>query len=90
MRRGKSLVSYRKKYTLDRFDGDYAVFLQHPEEMEQLLIHRDDMDLSLKEGDVVAISDNGRTYDITVLNEETTNQKQRIQRLMQQLRDKNK
>lgn len=90
MRRGKSLVSYRKKYTLDRFDGNYAIFLKRPEETEQLLIHRNDLDNTLKEGDIVAISDNGRTYDITVLSEETTNQKQRIQQLMQQLRDKNK
>lgn len=90
MRREKSLVSYLNKYTLDRFDGDYAIFLKRPEEMEQLLIHRTELDSTLKEGDIVAISDNGHTYDITVLKEETMNQKQRIQQLMQQLRNKNK
>lgn len=83
-------MSYLNKYTLDRFDGDYAIFLKRPEELEQLLIHRIDLDSTLKEGDIVTISDNGHTYEITVLKEETTNQKQRIQQLMQQLRDKNK
>ena len=31
------------KYTLDRFEGDYAVFLKRPDETEQLLIHRNDI-----------------------------------------------
>ena len=90
MRRGKSLVNYHNHYTLDRFDGNYAIFLKRPQETEQLLIHRNDLDKTLKEGDIVEISDNGRTYDITILSDETTDQKQRIQQLMQQLRDKNK
>ena len=90
MRRGKSLVSYHKKYTLDRFEGDYAIFLQRPEETKQLLIHRADLATEVKQGDIVSIHDNGQTYEVKVLNEETVSQKDRISNLMQQLRDKNK
>ena len=90
MRREKSLVSYHKKYTLDRFEGDYAIFLQRPDEAKQLLIHRADIDVELKQGDIVSIYDNGITYELTVLNEETASQKDRIANLMQQLREKNK
>jgi hypothetical protein len=80
-------VSYHK-YTLDRFDGDYAIFLKRPEETEQLLIQRSEIEVPVKEGDIVKIQDDGITYHIEVLQEETTNQRQHIQNLMQQLRDK--
>lgn len=77
------------KYTLDRFDGEYAIFLKRPEETEQLLIHRSDIVVPVKEGDIVRIDDNGITYKINVLQEETNAQKARIQRLMEQLRERN-
>ena len=76
------------KYTLDRFDGDYAIFLKHPEETEQLLIHRAEITTDVKEGDIVRIQDDGITYHIEVLQQETTEQKQRIEQLMQQLKNK--
>lgn len=90
MRKGISLVSYHKKYTLDRFEGDYAIFLQRPDETKQLPIHRADIAIEVKQGDIVEVHDNGHTYEVTLLKEETTIQKDRISNLMQQLRDKNK
>ncbi|MEK4627223.1 MAG: DUF3006 domain-containing protein [Solibacillus sp.] len=75
-------------YTLDRFEGDYAIFLKRPEETEQLLIERSEILVTVKEGDIVRIQDDGITYHIEVLEEETIEQKQRIQNLMQQLRNK--
>ncbi|WP_234417280.1 DUF3006 domain-containing protein [Lysinibacillus sp. 2017] len=87
MRKGKWLVSYHN-YTLDRFDGEYAIFLKRPEETEQLLIHRSDIVVPVKEGDIVRIEDNGITYNMNVLHEETNAQKARIQQLMKQLREK--
>ncbi len=77
------------KYTLDRFDGEYAIFLKRPEETEQLLIHRSDIVVPVKEGDIVRIDDNGITYKISVLQEETNAQKARIQQLMERLRERN-
>lgn len=76
------------KYTLDRFDGDYAIFLKHPNEMEQLLIHHADIPSELKEGDIVNIQDDGFDYHIELLKEETANQKQHVNNLLQQLRNK--
>lgn len=85
MRRGKLLVSYHN-YTLDRFDGDNAVFLKHPEETEQLLIHRSEIVKVLQEGDIVRIEDDGEKYQIEVVQDETNTQKEHIQQLMKQLR----
>lgn len=87
MRKGKLLVSYHK-YTLDRFEGEYAIFLKRPEETEQLLIHRTDIRSTVNEGDIVRIEDTGISYEIEVLHEETNAQKKNIAQLMQQLRNK--
>lgn len=77
------------KYTLDRFEGDYAIFLKHPEEMEQLLIHRAEISAEVKEGDIVQIQDDGFAYTIKLLPEETADQKQHVNNLLEQLRNKN-
>jgi len=80
-------VSYNK-YTLDRFEGEYAMFLKRPEEQEQLLIHRTDIQVPVKQGDIVRIQDDGKLYYIEVLQEETASQKDRMQNLVQQLRER--
>ena len=80
-------MSYNK-YTLDRFEGEYAIFLKRPEEQEQLLIHRTDIHVPVKQGDIVRIQDDGQLYYIEVLEDETASQKDRIQNLMQQLRER--
>ncbi|MEK3763560.1 MULTISPECIES: DUF3006 domain-containing protein [unclassified Solibacillus] len=77
------------KYTLDRFEGDYAIFLKRPQETDQLLIHRDEMSVEVKEGDIVEIQDDGFAYTIKLLPEETADQKQRVNNLLEQLRNKN-
>ncbi|MEK4427005.1 DUF3006 domain-containing protein [Solibacillus sp. FSL K6-1523] len=82
-------MSYHK-YTLDRFDGDYAVFLKRPEETEQLLIQRTEILVALQEGDIVSIQDDEGKYSIEVLQDEMNAQKKRIQQLMKQLRDQSK
>lgn len=76
------------KYTLDRFDGEYAIFLKRSNETEQLLIHHTEIPSELKEGDIVSIQDDGFDYKIELLREETANQKQRVNNLLQQLRNK--
>lgn len=87
MRKGKLLVNYHK-YTLDRFEGDYAIFLKRPEETEQLLIHRSEIRSLVKEGDIVQIYDTGAAYEIEVLQEETNVHKKNIMQLMEQLKNK--
>ena len=80
-------MSYNK-YTLDRFEGEYVIFLKRPEEQEQLLIHRTDIQVPVKQGDIVRIQDDGKLYYIEVLQEETASQKDRMQNLVQQLRER--
>ncbi|MGM9943995.1 MAG: DUF3006 domain-containing protein [Lysinibacillus sp.] len=77
------------KYTLDRFEGEYAVFLKRPDETEQLIIHRNDIQVAVKQGDIVQISDDGESYKIEVLEAETKAAQDRINDLLARLR-KNK
>ena len=74
------------KYTLDRFEGDYAVFLKRPNETEQLLIPRNAIQVTVKEGDIVQIDDNGDSYKIEVLEAETKAAQDRINDLLARLR----
>lgn len=74
-------------YTLDRFEGDYAIFLKCPEETDQLLIHRTEIDIPVNEGDIVQIMDDGEAYQITVLEEQTAHQKESIQNLLDRLKN---
>ena len=74
------------KYTLDRFEGDYAVFLKRPNETEQLLIPRNAIQVTVKEGDIVQIDDNGDSYKIEVLEAETKAAQDRIKDLLARLR----
>ncbi|KGR82877.1 DUF3006 domain-containing protein [Lysinibacillus odysseyi] len=75
-------------YTLDRFEADYAIFLKRPNETEQLIIHRDDIHVSVKPGDIVSIKDDGENYEILVLTDETKAAEERIKRLRNQLQQK--
>lgn len=74
------------KYTLDRFEGDYAVFLKTPNETEILQILCSDIKVKLKQGDIVNISSIEDKYEIEPLVEETTNQKEKVRRLLEQLK----
>lgn len=78
----------RVKYVLDRFEGDTAVFLKQPGEEETLLIKRLDIDIPLKEGDIVQITSKGERYKIDFLAGETRAKRERIKKLMEQLRRK--
>lgn len=78
------------RYTLDRFEGDYAIFLKRPDEVSQLLIHRIDLGVQLQQGDIVAIEDEGSRFKITKLGTETNAAQQRIGGLLEKLQKKNK
>lgn len=77
-----------KLYTLDRFEGDYAVFLKRPEEVEQLLIHRMDLTENISVGSVVSIEDNGQRYIIQKLDAETTEAEKHVSSLLAKLQEK--
>lgn len=76
------------KYTLDRYEGDYAIFLKHPEETEQLLIHQSEIDVELKEGDIVQIKADGGKYTFEALEAEIKERKEAIKNVLANLRNK--
>lgn len=87
MRKGKLLVS-STKYTLDRIEDGYAVFLKYPEEEEQLIILQSAMNKTVQVGDRVLIEEIDGIYQIEILKEETEQKKVEIQSLMDRLRKK--
>ncbi|WP_313893713.1 DUF3006 domain-containing protein [Psychrobacillus sp.] len=76
------------KYILDRFEEDIAVFLKYPDEEDKLQLHRSKLATSFQEGDIVRISIENGLYQIEHLQEETLNQKDKIQQLLEQLKRK--
>ncbi|MCL1698534.1 MULTISPECIES: DUF3006 domain-containing protein [unclassified Lysinibacillus] len=77
------------KYTLDRIEDGYAVFLKYPEEEEQLIILQSAMNKPVQVGDRVLIEEIDGIYQIEILKEETEQKKAEIQSLMDRLRRKN-
>jgi len=89
MRKGNLLVS-STKYTLDRIEDGYAVFLKYPEEEEQLIILQSAMNKPVQVGDRVLIEEINDIYHIDILLEETEQKKAEVKSLMERLRNKNK
>ncbi|AJK86462.1 DUF3006 domain-containing protein [Lysinibacillus fusiformis] len=76
------------KYTLDRMEDGYAVFLKYPEEEEQIIILQSAMNKPVVVGDRVQIEEIDGIYHIEILREETEQKKADIQNLMDRLRHK--
>ncbi len=87
-RKGNLLVG-STKYTLDRIEDGYAVFLRYPEEEEQLIILQSVMNKAVRVGDRVLIEEIDGIYQIEILKEETEQKRVEIQSLMDRLRRKN-
>jgi len=78
------------KYTLDRIEDGYAVFLKYPEEEEQIIILQSALNKPMLVGDRVQIEEIDGMYHIEILREETEQKRADIQNLMDRLRHKNK
>ncbi|WP_291761122.1 DUF3006 domain-containing protein [Lysinibacillus sp. UBA5990] len=76
------------KYTLDRIEDGYAVFLKYPEEEEQIIILQSAMNKTVLVGDRVQIEEIDGMYHIEILREETERKRADIQNLMDRLRHK--
>jgi hypothetical protein len=87
MRKGNLSVS-SNKYTLDRIEDGYAVFLKFPEEEEQLIISQSAMNKPVRVGDRVLIEEKDGIYYIEILQDETQQKRADIQSLMNRLRNK--
>ena len=77
------------KYTLDRIEDGYAVFLKFPAEEEQLIISQSAMNKPVQVGDRVQIEEKDGIYHIEILKEETQQKRPDLQSLMNRLRNKN-
>ena len=87
MRRGRLSVS-SIKYTLDRIEDGYAIFLKYSDEEEHVIIAMSAIDKEVHEGDRVMIEEIGDIFYIEILKEETADKKEEIQSLMDRLRNK--
>ena len=76
------------KYTLDRIEDGYAVFLKFPAEEEQLIISQSAMNKPVQVGDRVQIEEKDGIYYIEILQDETQQKRADIQSLMNRLRNK--
>ena len=77
-----------KKYTLDRIEEGIYVFLEYPEEENQLLIQVDQVDEIFHEGDIVSISSEGQQYKIELLIDETQITREKVNNLLEKLKNK--
>lgn len=81
------------KYTIDRFEGDFAVLLDRDNEEKQTLVLKEQLPLNIREGDILNVlwQDNTEKIEkVTVLQEETKSAKEKAEELLQKLLDKNK
>jgi len=76
------------KYTLDRIEDGYGVFLKFPEEEEQLIISQSAMKKPVRVGERVLIEEKDGIYYIEILQDETQQKRADIQSLMNRLRNK--
>lgn len=76
------------KYTLDRIDDGFYVFLKRDEESEQLIIPLEEVEVNLNEGDIVEIETNETGYQFEVLKEETSDMKEKVSNLLEKIKNK--
>lgn len=74
-----------KKYTLDRIEDNVYVFLLKEDESQQLLIPENEINITLKEGDIVKVDGDGV---IKVLEEETKITLEKVNDLIEKLKNK--
>lgn len=84
--RKENLSVNSTKYTLDRIEDGYAVFLKYPDEEEQLIILQSAMNKPVEVGARVQIEEVDGFYYIDILKEETEQRRASMQHLMDKLR----
>ncbi|MFS0689416.1 DUF3006 family protein [Sporosarcina sp. 179-K 8C2 HS] len=78
----------KKRYTLDRIDDGFYVFLQYRKEEKELLIPASKISVNLSEGDIVCIGETESDYVIEVMANETQNMKDKVSSLLVKLKNK--
>ena len=62
---------HKKKYTLDRIEEGMYVFLEAPDEINELILPTSTFDNTLDEGEIVNITTTDEGYQLEVLKKET-------------------
>ncbi|KKB34579.1 DUF3006 domain-containing protein [Bacillus thermotolerans] len=77
------------KYTLDRYEENVGVLLLKGDESQELLVDRDKL-AGAKEGDILLVETDGsnEVLKVTVLEEETKVTKEKIEGLLEMLKNK--
>ncbi|BAQ11277.1 hypothetical protein OXB_2806 [Bacillus sp. OxB-1] len=78
------------KYTLDRIEEGQYVFLEHPDEENQLIIPFNEINAEISEGDIVLISQLDAGYEIELIIGETEITRDKVNSLLEKLKNKNK
>lgn len=78
------------KYTLDRYDGDYAVLVLKGDESQQQLVERSKLESYAKEGDILDVEWNpdGSFKEASVLQTETEKRRNDVKSLINKLKNK--
>lgn len=79
----------RSKYTLDKIEDEQYVFLEYPDEENQLLIPASEINVEITEGNIVLISQVDSVYEFEVLTKETGDMKEKVSSLLEKLKNKN-
>lgn len=77
------------KYTLDKIEDGHYVFLEYPDEENQLLIPVSEIDAKITEGGIVLISKIDSEYEVKLQAEETQDMKDKVNSLLEKLKNKN-
>lgn len=81
-----------EKYTVDRFEGEFAVLLLSSDESVQKDVPKEQLPDNVQEGDIVEVSFNedGTVKEAMIKREETISRKEKAQSLLEKLKSKNK
>lgn len=80
----------KKKYTLDRIEDGYYVFLPYPDEDDELIISTTKVTPPVREGDIVYLIDRSDHFTAEIQREETTIVKEEVESLLEKLKNKHK
>ena len=80
----------KKKYTLDRIEDGYYVFLPYPEEEDELIISTKKVTPEVNEGDIVYLIDKEDHFIAEVQQAETEGVKEEVKSLLEKLKNKRK
>lgn len=78
------------KFTLERYDGEFAVLLDKKDESKQELVERSKLESYAKEGDILDVEWNpdGSFKEASVLEIETEQRKSAVEDIINKLKEK--